>query len=83
MIAEVATILNAAGRMLGEWVVIGSATALGVLLAPQVLAIPATILAQRRRKRGQCLSCGYNLTGNASGVCPECGRAIKPLAKED
>ena len=31
----------------------------------------------RRRKRRaaglQCLSCGYNLAGNASGVCPECG----------
>ncbi len=26
-------------------------------------------------KRGKpiCLSCGYDLTGNVSGVCPECG----------
>lgn len=23
-----------------------------------------------------CLSCGYDLTGNQSGVCPECGQAI-------
>jgi len=22
---------------------------------------------------GQCFKCGYNLTGNVSGVCPECG----------
>jgi len=22
-----------------------------------------------------CTACGYNLTGNVSGVCPECGRA--------
>jgi hypothetical protein len=22
-----------------------------------------------------CLSCGYDLTGNTSGVCPECGTA--------
>ena len=21
----------------------------------------------------RCVSCGYNLTGNVSGVCPECG----------
>lgn len=21
-----------------------------------------------------CLACGYNLTGNTSGTCPECGR---------
>jgi hypothetical protein len=27
----------------------------------------------RRRRAGQCRCCGYNLTGNVSGVCPECG----------
>jgi hypothetical protein len=32
----------------------------------------------RRPARGTCASCGYNLTGNVSGVCPECG---KPLPK--
>jgi hypothetical protein len=30
---------------------------------------------RRRRKRNQCIHCGYNLTGNVSGICPECGRA--------
>jgi hypothetical protein len=29
-----------------------------------------------RQKIGHCLSCGYNLTGNVSGVCPECGTPI-------
>jgi hypothetical protein len=24
----------------------------------------------------QCLHCGYNLTGNTSGVCPECGTPV-------
>lgn len=28
---------------------------------------------QRRRRRGECIGCGYDLTGNESGVCPECG----------
>jgi hypothetical protein len=28
---------------------------------------------QRRASRGQCIHCGYDLTGNMSGVCPECG----------
>ena len=27
-----------------------------------------------------CTSCGYDLTGNVSGVCPECGEACKPEA---
>ncbi len=31
---------------------------------------------RHRRTAGQCLGCGYNLTGNTSGVCPECGLSI-------
>lgn len=44
-----------------------------------LLAYPIFMLATRpirhrwRRKRGICVRCGYNLTGNISGVCPECG----------
>ena len=30
----------------------------------------------RRRKKGLCINCGYNLTGNLSGICPECGERI-------
>lgn len=30
----------------------------------------------RRIPRGHCQKCGYDLTGNASGVCPECGTSI-------
>lgn len=30
---------------------------------------------QREPPLGGCPGCGYNLTGNTSGVCPECGRA--------
>ncbi len=26
-----------------------------------------------RYPHGHCQSCGYNLTGNLSGICPECG----------
>ena len=29
-----------------------------------------------RRKAGQCQDCGYDLTGNESGACPECGRQV-------
>ncbi len=31
---------------------------------------------ERRRAEGRCVVCGYNLTGNVSGVCPECGEKI-------
>lgn len=33
---------------------------------------------RRRRKRGLCVKCCYNLTGNISGVCPECGTEVNP-----
>lgn len=33
-------------------------------------------LRRRRLAKGLCPSCEYNLTGNTSGVCPECGTRI-------
>jgi uncharacterized paraquat-inducible protein A len=35
--------------------------------------IRATVTAARRRTRRLCLGCGYDLNGNVSGRCPECG----------
>ncbi len=35
-------------------------------------------LLRRRPPRGFCGQCSYNLTGNVSGVCPECGTTILP-----
>jgi len=29
-----------------------------------------------RISEGLCVECGYNLTGNVSGICPECGERI-------
>ncbi len=29
-----------------------------------------------RKGRNECLQCGYNLTGNVSGLCPECGTTL-------
>ena len=44
----------------------------------------------RRRLRAElakkgipvCIPCGYNLTGNVSGICPECGKAIPKQTQE-
>ncbi len=45
-----------------------------------LVSIPAIILAHRRPTPSYpaCPQCEYNLTGNTSGVCPECGTAIPP-----
>jgi hypothetical protein len=42
-----------------------------------LLAVPTTLLWYRDRRppRGHCQRCGYNLVGNLSGTCPECGQA--------
>jgi hypothetical protein len=42
-----------------------------------VLGLPLSVGPLRRRTRkwrGCCVLCGYDLTGNESGTCPECGR---------
>ena len=55
---------------------------LGVMAA--ILIIVACVLSQviyfclRKCKvtPGFCQGCGYNLTGNTSGICPECGERV-------
>ncbi len=66
-------------------------------VAPLWAAIPATaflpllvfvrgpLRRKRRRRRGLCVGCGYDLRGNVSGVCSECGRETTktPRHKEE
>jgi hypothetical protein len=44
------------------------------------LTAMVSVLRWFRRARlirsGGCSACGYDLTGNTSGVCPECGTAV-------
>lgn len=44
-----------------------------------VLAVPTGLLwwADRGYPRGRCQACGYNLAGNVSGRCPECGELLE------
>lgn len=60
-----------------------------VMLPYWLFLIPAAVVpgiqfrrwyrARTRPRTGCCLACGYDLTGNTSGVCPECGTAISAL----
>jgi hypothetical protein len=53
-----------------------AALVFGLILAPVALFVLLEIPAlrrDRRWRRGLCARCGYDLTGNVSGVCPECG----------
>ena len=40
---------------------------------PTIAFIRGPLRRHRRRRKGECIGCGYDLTGNESGVCPECG----------
>jgi hypothetical protein len=59
------------------WVIVIPHGALAALMA----VMPAVwFLRWRRRKPGHC-RCGYSLTGNTSGVCPECGTKVSEHAQ--
>lgn len=53
---------------------------------PTLLFLGITIVAQRRGGSPEdgknVCSCGYNLNGNTSGICPECGTPInEPVSR--
>jgi hypothetical protein len=52
-----------------------------VLVLLAILAFgPGSLRRYRMRHRectGLCIKCGYDLTGNVSGTCPECGAEVK------
>lgn len=35
------------------------------------------------KRTGRCVSCGYDLTGNTSGQCPECGGSIDQKSSDE
>jgi hypothetical protein len=44
-----------------------------LLLVIAIYSLRPRHRARRRRKLGLCANCGYDLTGNVTGTCPECG----------
>jgi predicted Zn-ribbon and HTH transcriptional regulator len=56
------------------------------LLTPSTVAASLLVLCEYHGWRlagteGMCAECGYNLTGNVSGRCPECGEAAPRKAE--
>ncbi len=46
-----------------------------------LLIMPVWRITHRKPPAGYCQNCNYDLTGNKSGTCPECGEKIQPTAK--
>jgi len=56
-----------------------AAVVLSAILVPSVMLVFMDRRVVRRRSADptpRCKTCGYNLTGNVSGICPECGTLI-------
>ena len=51
------------------------------LLWPLCAFLSGPVRRRRRRKRGLCVACGYNLQGLTDARCPECGREFTPEAE--
>lgn len=45
-----------------------------LLVVPTMLLIAIDLRVEF--PHGHCRKCGYNLTGNTSGICPECGEHV-------
>jgi hypothetical protein len=54
-----------------------------LLLTPAVVALAGRIRRRTRHAKGLCARCGYDLRGNVSGVCPECGAAASPVRNQE
>jgi hypothetical protein len=59
-------------------------------IVPYIFASPLALLAavilysvgRAKHRPGLCPSCRYNLTGNTSGACPECGTPVPKAPAE-
>jgi len=51
---------------------------LGLIYPLYVFAILPFVVRRRRKLKGLCIHCAYDLTGNQSGICPECGTRTAP-----
>jgi len=47
-----------------------------IAVYPLIVAASVVMKHRARLRAGCCHRCGYNLTGNTSGVCPECGTPV-------
>ncbi len=60
-----------------DWVFVGSLHVSACLITgvPGVL-VAVWVMCRPPYPRGHCQTCGYDLTGNVSGRCSECGKPV-------
>lgn len=50
-----------------------------VSIYPVIVFLLWPLRRRKRRRAGYCQTCGYDLTANTTGVCPECGTEVMAL----
>lgn len=50
---------------------------------PAIVFVGGLLRRHRRRNKGLCLKCGYNLRALVDPVCPECGQAFDPARRRE
>ena len=69
-----------------NWVAWGCPSARTVVVPHALMLAGACFMSvlilrlSRQRQKTICMQCGYDLQGNESGVCPECGEAVEVAA---
>jgi hypothetical protein len=67
-------------RLVRDWHLMLPVLCFSLMLAGAAHGLARIAIRSRERRSGppRCPECDYNLTGNVSGVCPECGTPITP-----
>jgi hypothetical protein len=82
IMALVGSLTAPIGKTLGESLVLPAGA--GFIVFAGSLVVGACVwLTSHRLKVGHCECCGYDLTGNVSGVCPECGTPVPQTNSEE
>ncbi|HEX5244640.1 MAG TPA: hypothetical protein VFW23_15355 [Tepidisphaeraceae bacterium] len=67
---------NSSRSMIGFVLIVPHAYVCAALVILPALRARRVLRRRRANRRGLCQTCFYDLKGNVSGVCPECGTAI-------
>ena len=65
------------GAVMSEWMLFVICYAVVFAVITQGLALRGEEQLDEKRASHRCANCGYDLTGNVSGICPECGTPIE------
>jgi|GEM_PF-5553875 len=65
-----------------DWICVPLLYLIILFLLPSLGQVARWLFFRRRRKKGHCVKCNYDLQGITTGVCPECGHVVKkPVVK--